>query len=129
MRRWATERAPAAALIVFLVLAPTAGAEEAPPPASAPQETEYDNGTVLLVDHDSGMLGVSFEDDQGVEQKLSFRVDTASVDVTNPMNHELSFSQIQVGDHVDVFCEVLPDGTERVIQIWDYNRIDSGAMA
>ena len=40
------------------------------------------------------------------------------------MNHCLEFSQVAVGDQIDVYCRVDADGREVVTEIIDYNKFE-----
>lgn len=92
--------------------------------ASATQEKEYYDATVLLIDHDSGMLGVKIVDETTqAETKLSFVVDPEEVNVTTTQNQYLEFSDIQVGDFLDIYTEIGKDGKEMVLDIIDYTQI------
>ena len=86
-------------------------------------DKEY-QGTVLLVDHQSGALGILEDSDENKKQKISFRVNLKEVDVTNASNQELSFDQIEPGDRVDIEMTIKPDGKEAIYEVRDYNRFE-----
>lgn len=89
------------------------------------QEKEYDAATVLLIDTPTNMLGISFVDEKTKkEEKHSFKIDPKTVYVTNQLNQYLEFSNIQVGDYVDVSSQIDAAGTETVVEIVDYNRFN-----
>ncbi len=122
-----------AALAIGVIISPAAfSAEESRPEAPVAKQNQglledryYDEATVLLIDPVEGHLGIEMPDPNGGAEtkKYSFRVNVQEVDVTNPMNQELQFSDIQVGDSVDLSVHVSPDGQETVYEIWDYNRV------
>lgn len=91
---------------------------------AAPVEKDYEDATVVLLDHDTGMIGVTLETPSGQTEKKSFQVDPKNVYVTNPLNHNLDWSQVQVGDHIDIYAVIGEDGRETVADIIDYNRFD-----
>ncbi len=96
--------------------------EAASTPAS--QEKEYYDATVLLIDHDKGLLGIKLIDEKTREEiKLSFVVDPEAVNVTTTQSQYLEFSDIQVGDYLDMYTEVGKDGKETVLDIIDYTQI------
>ena len=89
------------------------------------KEKEYDDAKVLLIDHQKGMLGIVVPDAKGgKEEKYSFQVDPKEVYVTNPMSQYLEFSDIAVGDRVDIYTSVDANGKETVIDIWDYDQVE-----
>lgn len=91
-------------------------------------EKEYLDAVVLLVDAKSGMIGLSWQEEGSLkEEKLSFKVDTDKVDVTNPQNQYLEFSNISVGDHMDVVTIKDQNGKETAVEILDYNASDPNA--
>lgn len=106
---------------------------KSPPPVSlspvlAGKENDYDDAVVLLIDAKSGMIGLSWLNEAtNKEEKISFKIDTDKVDVTNSMNQFLEFSNISVGDHVSITAFVGPDGKETVENIVDYNAVDPDA--
>ena len=88
--------------------------------------SDYYEGTVLLVDAPNGALGILWtNEDTDQKEKLSFTVDPKTVDVTNQLNHNLQFSDIQAGDSVDVYCETDKEGRLVVTEVVDYNRFES----
>ena len=90
----------------------------------AAQENEYYDATVLLIDYDNGMLGVKLVDEKTNEEtKLSFVIDPEEVNVATVQNQYLEFSDIQVGDHLDIYTEIGKDGKETVLDIIDYSQI------
>ena len=100
--------------------------KQAAAPAAAVKETatekEYYGVKVLLVDPKAGLLGVLFtNDDNGEPEKLSFRVDPADVQVVNKQNRFLDFSEILVGETLDLYVIVGPDGKETIDQIITYD--------
>ena len=93
--------------------------------SAAPEEKEYDDAIVLLIDASSGMLGVEIEDSgTQAKKKLSFYVNPANVYVTNPINQILEFSNVRPGDQVDLVVSMGKDGKEWVTDITDYNRFE-----
>ncbi len=134
MKRWLIS------LSAALLVASSAGAEDAPASAPAPkpvaretlpipapvkESKEYYDGVVLLVDHAGGWLGVAvYDEETDAESKLSFRADPENVYVTNRLNHDLEFSALQVGDHVDLYTEPGRDGRETVTEIVAYDRYE-----
>jgi hypothetical protein len=110
---------PLAALVTW-----SAHAAEAPV-APAEKTQEFYAATVLLIDHDKGLLGVALgEEGQGKEkQKMSFEVDLEAVYVTNPLGQYLQFADVAVGDFIDFFVEPSEkDGVPRVTYVFDYSR-------
>lgn len=91
-------------------------------PKTSSDEKEYSDAVVVLVDSKSGMIGLSWANEQTQkEEKISFKVDPDKVDVTNPLNQYLEFPNISVGDHIDLVTVKDSDGVERVVEIIDYN--------
>lgn len=116
-------RLAACAAVLACVLAVPAGAGD-----TSVEEKEYDDATVLLVDHAAGLLGVGWSPEEGSqEQKLSFLVDLERLDVTNPFNHDLTFEHVTPGDHVDLFTRIGEDGTEKVVTIYEYSKLAAEA--
>ena len=93
--------------------------------AATPNEKEYYDATVLLIDHTSGMLGVKQVDEGTAEEKkFSFIVDAEYAHVTNNVNQYLEFSDIAVGDSIDIYTEIDKNGKESVFEIVDYSQIE-----
>ena len=116
-------KALSAFFIFPLALASLVFAEEAP---VKKQEKDYFDGTVLLVDHEAGLLGVQFiNEETGKEEKYSFRVDVKGVFVADSLSRDLEFTDIQVGDRVDIFSETDAAGKETVMDIVDYSRFEA----
>lgn len=109
-----------------LLSAPLALALLAAPCASAsPQEKEYDDAVLALVDAKEGWLGFTVTDDSGEnERRLTLKTDPQKVDVTNRLNQVLEFSQLQPGDRVDFYTEPGPGGQETVTEIIAYDRYE-----
>ena len=94
-------------------------------PIVSEEEKEYTDAVVLLIDHKSGLLGVSLADEEsGKEEKLSFKVDPQAVDVTNALNAILEFSNIKEGDHIDIITVKNKEGRETVTEIMDTNAVE-----
>ena len=94
-------------------------------PTVSEEEKEYTDAVVLLIDHQSGMLGVSIaSDDTAKEEKVSFKVDPQTVDVTNVLNAVLEFSNIKEGDHIDIITAKDKAGKEIVTEIMDTNAVE-----
>lgn len=86
---------------------------------------EFYGATVLLVDHDKGLLGVlAYDEVTNKEEKVSFRVDPSEVFVTDALNQPIDFSDVREGDQVDIFTEVDKDGREVVTDIADRSRLE-----
>lgn len=115
-------------LVTMLMWVSVVFAEDAPK-VLKPVERDYTDATVLLIDHASGLLGISYEDEEAgaKPQKASFKINLNEVYVTNTLSHNLEFSQVLVGDHVDVLTLVDASGHETVTDIVDYNRFDEDA--
>ena len=112
-------KALSAFFILPLALASLVFAEEAP---VKKQEKDYFDSTVLLIDHEAGLLGVQFfNEGTGKEEKHSFRVDPNGVFVSDSLNKDLEFTDIQLGDRVDIYSEISASG-ETVIEVVDYSR-------
>ena len=97
-------------------------------PGAASNEKEYSDAVVVLIDPKTGMIALSWTNEETQkEEKLSFKVDLDQVDVTNPLNQYLEFSNISVGDHVDIVTIKPQDGKETVVEILDYNATEPEA--
>ena len=84
----------------------------------------YPGGTVLLIDHDTGSLGVSFYDSKNRKgKKMAFNVDSKSVRVIDQSSRPLGFKEIAVGDFIDVYMVSEPDGTRVVAEIVNFTRM------
>ena len=95
-------------------------------PAPALIENEYYNATVLLIDHERGLLGVQYYDEASDSiKKKSFEVNVIEVYVTNPLNQYLDFLDVKVGDKIDLFTLVGDDGKESVFDIIDYTHFEA----
>src|SRR3989338_6261050 len=100
----------------------------APGAGSSLTEKEYSDAVVLLIDPKSGMIGLSWlNEETQKEEKLSFQVDPESVDVSNALNQYFEFSNISIGDHVDIITVRDASGKETVVEIVDYNAVDPDA--
>ncbi|MGH7198446.1 MAG: hypothetical protein ACREH5_06895 [Candidatus Omnitrophota bacterium] len=116
-------KALSAFFILPLALASLVFAEEAP---VKKQEKDYFDSTVLLIDHEAGLLGVQlFNEETGKEEKRSFRVDPNDVFVSDSLRRNLEFTDIEVGDRVDIYSETDAAGEETVIDIVDYSRFET----
>lgn len=120
MRLSATDPVRAAAfLLAALFFATPAHAETA--------YKEYLDAEVLLIDHETGHLGIRMEGPDG-ETKAAVKADPVRVQVLNTLNQELAFSDIQVGDQVDVVALPAGEGElENAVEILDYTRFVSEA--
>ncbi|HXV18613.1 MAG TPA: hypothetical protein VD883_00885 [Candidatus Omnitrophota bacterium] len=86
---------------------------------------EFYGATVLLVDHDKGLLGVlAYDEITDREEKVSFRVDPSEVFVTDALNQPIDFSDVREGDQVDIFTETDKNGREIVKDIADRSRLE-----
>lgn len=106
---------------------PAHGAQPTAPasPESPTGEKEYYDATVLLINPKDGMLGVNHVDEKTQQnERLSFQVDLKEVLVTNQFNQSLEFSEIAVGDRVDIFTEKGRGGKDNVTTIVDYNKFE-----
>ena len=93
--------------------------------AAPEEEKEYTDAVVLLIDHQSGLLGVSFtNEDTDKEEKVSFKVDPQAVDVTNALNAVLEFSNVKEGDRIDIIIAKDKAGKEIVTEIMDTNAVE-----
>ncbi|GEM_PF-3953186 len=94
---------------------------EVSPTPLTPGDKEYE-ATVLLIDHEAGLLGVNvlyYETQK--EEKRSFKVDKHDVFIGNPLNQQLEFDDIAAGDMLDIYTRVDSDGREAVLEIMDYS--------
>jgi|GEM_PF-2158391 len=96
-----------------------------PAEGSGPAEKEYYEGTVLMVDPQTGYIGVSFKPqiEGEPETKKAFRTGPDLTDVYDAQNQYRDFSDIRLGDFVDVTVEVSSDGTESAIFIQDFSML------
>lgn len=107
-------------LLFFASVSPAA---DAPAPKL---EKDYFDAVVLLIEHKAGLLGIQyFNEASGSEEKHSFRVDPDDVYVADALNRPLEFTDVQVGDRVDIYSEIDASGKEAVIDIIDYSRFEA----
>lgn len=86
---------------------------------------EFYGATVLLVDHEKGLLGIlAYDETTGKDEKVSFQVDPSEVFVTDALNQPIDFSDVREGDHVDIFTELDKEGREVVMDIADRSRLE-----
>ena len=91
-------------------------------PASS-TEREYLNAKVLLIDHMSGFIGVLLEGESDESRKkMTFRADPTQVYVTDLRGKPLDFTDVQVGDTVELYTHLDEDSHEVVLDIVNYNR-------
>ena len=88
---------------------------------ASPSEKEY-YGVVALVDVREGRLGILEESDGQPQRRMSFQVDTKTVDIVNPTGQDLSFDEIKPGDSVEVDVEIDGQGVETVTFIRDMGK-------
>lgn len=106
----------------FLFFASVLSAADAP---AVKLEKDYFDAVVLLIEHKAGLLGIQYFDEAtGAEEKHSFRVDPEDVYVADALNRPLEFTDVQIGDRVDVYSEIDASGKEAVIDIIDYSRFE-----
>lgn len=90
------------------------------------QEKDTFDAVVLLIDHKAGLLGAQIlNEETGKEEKHSFSLDPNDVYVVDSLNRPLEFTDIQVGDRVDIYSEIDAVGKETVIDIVDYSRFET----
>lgn len=107
---------------------PLSPASPAIQPKTPSDEKEYYDAVVVLIDPKAGMIGLSWTNEETQkEEKLSFKVDPDKVDVTNPLNQYLEFSNISVGNHVDLVTIKDQNGKEKLVEIMDLNAAESDA--
>ncbi|GEM_PF-6973670 len=121
MKRTTVCNVRAAAIALFLLAPAVAGIAGDAAPI---QEKAYDGAVVALIDYENGLLGASYLDERTNQtHKLSLRVDLKELTVTNQLNQDLEFVDVQVGDNVDIATIVRPGEQEAVVEIVDYNQI------
>ena len=107
---------------------PLSPASPAIQPKTLSDEKEYYDAVVVLIDPKAGMIGLSWTNEETQkEEKLSFKVDPDKVDVTNPLNQILEFPNIKEGDHVDLVTIKDQNGKEKLVEIMDFNAVESDA--
>lgn len=90
------------------------------------EEKEYLGATVILIDAKTGDFGVVYNDEEtGREEKLAFKTDPNDVYLVDARNGLLDFSEIEVGDHLDIYVDKDPSGKETVTDITDSSRTSS----
>lgn len=78
-----------------------------------------------MIDHKTGDLGVTVEDEKtGKALNLAFKADPIEIYVSNPQNQPLDFSDIQVGDHLNIYTELDAHGREVPTDIYDTSRYE-----
>jgi hypothetical protein len=86
---------------------------------------EFYGATVVLVDHEKGLLGlIAYNELTDQEEKVSFRLDPLEVYVTDALNQPMDFSGVQAGDQVDIYTEIDQNGREVVADIVDRSRLE-----
>lgn len=111
--------------LVFIHLSHASMAAEPNASVAASSEKEYLDAVVLLIDPPTGMLGISMENETTrAQEKYSFKVDPQKTDITNPANDYLEFTDISIGDHMDIYTVVNANGKEEVVEIYDYNAVE-----
>ncbi len=110
-------------LFFALLVVPVCLAADAP---LGKQEKDTFDAVVLLIDHKAGLLGIqSLNEKTAAEEKHSFSLDPNDVYVVDSLNRPLEFTDIQVGDRVDIYSEIDSAGKETVIDIVDYSRFEA----